>query len=196
MKRLFTCVLLALTLGAGVAQAKEVAVGVSLFGGLSWPILQDVSVSSFSPGDAFGENGTQIGIRVPVKAIPVVTLEPYYSSASYGDRTETFAGLPYTRDGYDAKSFGLNAILGSVDGGMVKFYPYVGIGSTNLKREGEDFTKTGYNFGLGLGITPAEKLSIQVRSEFGMIPTGETSRKFGSLSLGLNYSILPRKGAQ
>jgi len=196
MRRLLTFVLLALTLGAGAAHAGDVGVGVSLFGGLSWPVLQEVNVSSFSPSDAFGESGSQFGIRVPVKAIPVVLLEPYYSSTSYGDRTETFNGLQYSRDGYDATAFGLNAILGSIDGGTLKFYPYVGFGSTNLKREGEDFSETGFTFGLGLGISPAEKISIQVRSEFAMLPTGDTSRKFGSLTLGLNYNLLPGKGQE
>ncbi len=191
MKRSIITAMLALVLGTGTAQAKEIGVGVGVFGGVSWPMLQDVSVSSFSPSDAFGESGSQFGIRVPVTAIPVFTLEPYYASSSYGDRSEIFAGIPYSREGFDGTSFGVNAILGKVDDGRVNFYPYVGLGSYSLERTGEEIDGIGYNFGLGLGISVASKISLQIRGEFDMVPTGDTSRKFGNATLGLNYGLKP-----
>jgi opacity protein-like surface antigen len=191
MKRISALTLLALALAGGAAQAGPIGVGIGVFGGLSVPILQDVSTSSFSPGDAFGENGKQFGVRVPVHAIPVVTLEPYYSKASYDDRDETIGGITYTREGFDAKSFGVNAILGSPDGRGIHFFPYLGIGKTKLTRTGEEINKTGYNFGFGLGISPAQKISVQIRSEFSMIVTGDTSRKYGGINAGLSYRLLP-----
>ena len=195
MKRVFTAALLALacvvTLAGGAAQAAPIGVSVGPFIGTSTPILQEVNVSSFSPGDAFGESGAEYGLRAQVHAIPVVTVEPYYAKASYGDRQETIGGITYTRDGYDSKSFGLNAILGHPDGSGFHFFPYVGIGKTKLTRTGEEINKTGYNFGLGIGFSPAQKLSIQARTEFSMVATGDTSRKFGTLSAGLTYRLLP-----
>ena len=191
MKRILAVALLATALASGAAQATPIGVSVGAFIGTSTPILQDVSTSSFSPGDAFGESGAQWGFRVPVHAVPVVTLEPYYAKASYGDRDETIGGITYTREGYDAKSFRLNAILGNPDGSGFHFFPYVGIGKTKLTRTGEEINKAGYNFGLGIGISPAQKISIQVRTEFSMVATGDTSRKFGTLSAGLTYRLLP-----
>ena len=191
MKRFILTMTTLLLFGAGGAWAEEIGVGVGVFGGLSWPVLQDVSTSSFSPGEAFGENGSQFGIRVPVTGIPVVTLEPYYSNASYGERTETFNGISYTREGFDGTSFGLNAILGKIDSPGVKFYPYVGLGSYSLDRTGEEIDDIGFNFGLGLGFHVATKVTLQVRGEFDMVATGDTSRKFTNATLGVNYHLKP-----
>ena len=190
MKRLFVLALLVIAVRSGPAQAAPVGVSVGLFGGMSIPVLQDVSTSSFSPSDAFGDTGSQIGFRVPVKAIPVFTLEPYYAKSSYKDRTETIAGLSYTREGFDGKAYGLNAILGSPGGGF-SFFPFVGISKSKLTRTGEEINKTGYNFGIGLGISPAPKFSIQVRGDVAMVVTGDTSRKFANANVGVNYSLLP-----
>jgi len=191
MKRFMALALLASAMASGAAQAGPVGVSVGVFGGLSVPVLQDVSTSSFSPSDAFGPTGSQIGFRVPVHAIPVVTFEPYYAKSSYKDHTETIGGISYTRDGFDGKSYGLNAILGNPDGSGFHFFPYFGIGKTKLTRTGEEINKTGYNFGLGFGISPAQKISVQVRGEFAMVATGDTSRKFTNATAGLTYRILP-----
>src|SRR6267143_1927342 len=123
MKRILALALLAAVGAAGAAQAGPVGVSVGVFGGLSVPVLQDVSTSSFSPSDAFGPTGSQIGIRVPVHAIPVVTFEPYYAKSNYKGRTDTIGGISYTRAGLDGKSYGLNAILGNPDGSGFHFFP-------------------------------------------------------------------------
>jgi opacity protein-like surface antigen len=191
MKRSLTLALLGVAVLSGAAHAATTkAVSVGVFVGSSVPVLQDVSTSSFSTSDAFGDAGSQFGLRVSAVVIPVVTLEPYYAKSSYSDRTETFSGIRYTREGFDGKTFGMNAILGRVMGG-VKFFPYVGISKSKLERTGQEINKTGYNFGLGLGIAPAEKFSIQVRGEFAMVATGDTSRKFANATFGLNYALLP-----
>ncbi len=191
MKRVLALALFAAVVASGAAQAGPVGVSVGVFGGLSIPVLQDVSASSFSPSDAFGATGSQFGFRAPVHAIPVVTLEPYYAKSKYKDRDETIGGITYTREGFDGKSYGLNAILGSPDGTGFRFFPYLGIGKTKLTRTGEEISKTAYNFGLGIGLSPAEKISVQVRGEFAMVATGDTSRKFTNATAGLTYRLLP-----
>jgi opacity protein-like surface antigen len=190
MSRSILLALLAALLGATSAWATtQPQVGVGVFGGFSVPVLQDVDVSSFSPSDAFGPTGTQFGIRAPVKIIPVVTLEPFFAKSNYKDQEETFNGLTYTRQGYDGTAFGLNAILGQVGGPGVKFYPYLGLGSFKLSRDSDEITKMGWNFGVGLGISPAPRWSIQIRPEFNMVVTGDTSRKFGNMTVGVNYEL-------
>jgi len=188
--------LLAALLGATSAWATTTPqVGVGVFGGLSVPVLQNVDVSSFSPSDAFGPTGSQFGIRVPVKVIPVVTLEPFFAKSNYKDQEETFGGLTYKRQGYDGTAFGLNAILGRVGGSGVNFYPYVGLGTFKLSRDTDEINKMGWNFGLGLGFSPAPRWSIQFRPEFNMVVTGDTSRKFGNATIGVNYEIMPEGGS-
>jgi hypothetical protein len=36
-----------------------------------------------------------------------------------------------------------------------------------------------------------QKVSVQIRGEFTMVKTGDTSRKFTGATVGLNYSLLP-----
>jgi hypothetical protein len=190
MKRSLTLALLGVCVLGGVAHAAlpppEVSVGV--FGGLSVPVLQDVDASSFSPSDAFGDTGSQFGVRVPVVVIPVVTSSPTSPSRATGTE-ETFR-ITYTREGFDGTAFGVNAISAASGGGL-KFYPYVGIASNKLERTGQEIKEVGYNFGLGLGIPAAAKITVQIRGEFSMVATGDTSRKFTNATVGLNYSLLP-----
>ena len=54
MKRIAAVALLALALAGGAAQAGPIGVSLGVFAGLSIPVLQDVSTSSFSPSDASG----------------------------------------------------------------------------------------------------------------------------------------------
>ena len=114
------------------------------------------------------------------------------AKSKYKDRHETIGGISYTREGFDGKSYGVNAILGSPDGAGIHFFPYFGIGKTKLERTGEEINKTGYNFGMGIGISPSQKISVQARGEFSMVATGSgTSRKFAGATAGLTYRLLP-----
>jgi hypothetical protein len=152
-----------------------------VYGGLSYPIIQD-DVSS----------GSLFGLRVPVKLIPLLTVEPYYASSALGDGEQEIGGVKYTRAGFDNKGFGLNAMLGSPTGMGLHFYPLVGIGSHKLTRSGTpDIKETAYNMGLGLGIGATPKVSLQVRGELNMVVTGDTSRKFANVTGGLTYDLMP-----
>jgi len=175
MRRLIAVSLVALAMTAGVARAGSIGVGA--FGGMSFPVLQD---------DV--DKGSLYGVRVPVKLVPLVSLEPWWASAGLGDKTMTVAGISYTRTGFDETAYGLNAML--TMGGPVSFYPIVGIGSTKLTRPGSaDKTGTTYNFGLGLGFSPMPKLSVHVRGELQAVSDGAVSRKFVNSSLGASYAL-------
>jgi opacity protein-like surface antigen len=179
MKRIVPIVLLALVLGAGAASAVS---GVSLsggaFGGVSIPILQDDS-----------KQGVIYGLRLPVSVLPLLKVEPYWAMTSLGDAEETFGTLAYTRDGGKVTAYGVNALLSL--GGPVRFFPFAGIASHKLTREGtEDLNKIGYNFGLGLGFSPIPKFDVDVRGELNMITLGETSRKFANVTAGVSYRFL------
>jgi hypothetical protein len=181
MKRTMAIASLMLALGAGSVHASPIGAGVGVYGGLSIPLIQD-DVGS----------GSLFGIRVPVRAIPIVTIEPYYLSSSLGDAEEEIGGTKFKREGFDHTGIGVNAILGSVGGVGAHFYPFAGIGSHKLERSGTpEIKETAYNFGLGLGIGATPKMSLQIRGELNMVVTGDTSRKFGNATVGLSYNLMP-----
>ena len=176
----FSTVAVLVVAGLAAGPVHAVSVGIAAFGGPSWPIAQD-------------DNGTgaQFGVRVPIHVIPFMSVEPYYARSNFGDASETFAGTEYTRSGYDMDAFGVNIGLGAV--GMIPgspFYPYVGIGSHSLSRDGsDDVTEVGYNFGLGLGVPLPVGLSLNVRGELTVVDLGDTSRKFITATANIGYSL-------
>lgn len=173
--------LLALALGAGVGAAGATPIGVGVYGGLSVPILQ---------GDV--KTGSIVGVRAPFSILPIVTVEPFYASSALGDAKETLGGISYTRSGFDGKAYGLNAMLGNPNGSGLRFYPYLGIGKFKLTRDGSaDIDEVGYDVGLGLGVGATPRISLQVRGELNLVKTGDTSRKFGNVTAGLTYGLLP-----
>ena len=174
MKRMWALTIALLALSAGVATAGSVGVGV--FAGQSIPVLQD------DAGD-----GTMFGVRVPIHLVPLLAIEPFYASTSLGDKTTTLAGVSYTRSGFDEKEYGANVLLSM--GGPVQFFPFAGIGQTELKRPGNDLKLRTYDFGLGFGVSPMPKLSIQLRGELQAVVDGDTSRKFGNATLGASYAL-------
>lgn len=174
MKRAIALSLALLACSAGVASAGSIGAGA--FAGMSFPVVQeDVS------------QGATFGLRFPVKLVPLFTAEPYFASSSLGDKDVEVGGLTYTREGFDATAFGLNAML--TMGGPVQFYPFVGIGSTKLERSGADDSFTTYNAGLGLGLAPMPKLSVHLRGEMQVVVDGEASRKFANVTLGASYAL-------
>jgi hypothetical protein len=179
MVRTLAVTVLGLALAVSLAQAAPPTVGVGAFAGASIPIVQD-DVKA----------GPQFGIRVPVGLLKLLTVEPYFASSSLGDGELELGGFTYTRDGFRHTQFGVNAMLGSPVGAGMSFYPYVGIGSNKLERDGgDDINEIGYNFGLGLGIAPLPALSVQLRGELNMVVTDDTSRKFGNATAGISYRL-------
>ena len=176
MRKSLAMALAALILGATTAGAA--AIGVGAFGGASVPVLNDLS-----------KQGSMFGVRVPVSLLPILTVEPFFSSSSLGDVTQDIGGISYTRDGGKSSAFGANALL--TFGAMgFRLFPFAGIGSYKLTRSGsEDIKDAGYDFGLGLGFSPIQKLSVDVRGELAMVKTGETSQKFANITAGVSYVL-------
>ena len=175
MRKAMFLVLFALALMPCTAGATSIGVGA--FGGMSIPLLQDDTAQ-----------GTMFGLRAPVALLPLVTVEPYFAKASGGDKDQDLDGETITRSGIDVTGYGANLLL--TFGSKIQFYPFAGIGSYTMSREGsEDLTKTAYTFGLGLGISPMPKLSIHLRGELAAAVEGETSRKWGNATIGVSYNI-------
>lgn len=175
MKKLLVCAIVALASLASTAHAGSIGVGV--FGGPSLPVLQ-----------ADQDNGSLFGVRVPVKLVPLISVEPFFSKSSLGDKTIDIApGISTTRQGSDVTSYGLNAML--TMGGPVSFYPYAGIGQAKFKRTAQDESFTSYDLGLGLGLSPIPKVSFDLRGELQAAVDGSVSRKMFNITLGASYSL-------
>jgi len=176
MKRMVILVCLALSLFASVAGAATIGIGA--FGGVGIPILQD-------------DNGraTEFGVRAPVSLLPLITVEPYFLSASGSDVDQDLGGgVTVSRTGIDVSGFGANAML--TMGGPFQFYPFVGIGSHKLKRDGIEESRTTYSFGMGIGISPMPKLTLHLRGQLDAAVKDETSRKWGVATVGVSYNLV------
>src|SRR5262245_25626313 len=137
MRRAFLSSVLALGVAMVPGAAHAVSVGLGAYGGGSIPIeQQDV------------ESGSTFGVRIPISIIPLVSVEPFFASSALGDGEETIGGITYTRDGFDHTEFGVHAMLGSLKNNPgFRFFPYLGIASSKLSREGsEDIKKASYQF--------------------------------------------------
>jgi len=171
---------LGIVLGAGPAAALTPKIGAGAFAGASIPIVQDDN----GPGPIYG-------VRVPVNLFSFLTAEPYFAHTGGGEAEETFGGIAYTRSGFDINAYGINIALGNL--GLTpgfSFYPYAGIGSHALTRDGsDDLDKFGFQFGLGFGLSPIPALSLNARGELNVVPTDQTSRKFANVTLGVTYKI-------
>ena len=166
--------LVALVLTAGVAHAASLGVGV--FGGASAPVLQDDQAQ-----------GTLYGFRAPVKLVPLIAVEPYYSSTQLGDKKLDIGPTTLTREGSDITAYGLNAML--TMGGPLSFYPFAGLGEATFKRTGQDEQFKTYQLGFGLGISPFPKLSLDLRGEVEAAVDKDVSRKMVNVTVGASYAI-------
>ena len=177
MRRATVMALLALTLGVGAATAADIGVGV--FAGSSIPIVQDDN-----------GNGVAWGIRVPVRLIPMVTLEPYFGSTTGGEAEQDVSGIgTITRDGIDITSYGVTGML--TFGTGFQFYPWASIGTGKMSRTGsEDLSGMEWGAGLGFGISAMPKLSIHVRGGVDAITKDDITRDFAVVTGGVSYSFL------
>jgi opacity protein-like surface antigen len=192
MKRTWWAVFVAATLAgaagtpAPAARAGTLGLAGGVYGGMSFPVLQDDQ-----------GQGPLFGARLPVRVLPLLTVEPFYTTSALGDQTiEASPGFSVTREGSDVTTYGVNALFPF--GTKTLLYPFVGIGSARFERTGEDETFTSFAVGLGLGVTLIPKLTLDVRGELQAASTGETSRKMVNLTLGATYSIFasPQEGVR
>jgi len=180
MRRALPLLALALALVLVPRSAGAFGIGIGAFGGTSSPINQD---------DV--KTGGTYGVRLPISIIPLISVEPYWGKSMLGDGETTVGGVTTPVEGFDVSSFGANVMLGSLLGAPgIKFYPYVGIASSKFSR-GEDITKTSYNFGLG-GAVGLSKVTLHGRAEVNVVDTGDKTREFANLTLGLSYDLFKK----
>jgi len=174
--------LLVWVLLAVASPVHAVTVGLGVFGGENLPLAQEDN-----------DPGPQWGIRVPVHAVSNVTFEPFFAIADGGRHEETFGGTTYDRIGFNVLSYGAIAAWGRMGlGSGFPVFPYVGIGSYRLAREGaEARTELGYSAGVGYAYALPVGFALQARSEVVVVPTDETSRRFVNLNVGVQFRFHP-----
>ncbi len=177
---LFIVSILVLVGAASVAQAQDERFGIVVHGGTMIPVSQDDNE----------ESGTAFGLRFPINTGTFLGFEPYIYMGSGKEMTADFGSGPETREGIDLTSWGANISLGRLVRPGFHIAPFVGIGNNTLHRESGEISKIGYNGGLELGIAPG-KMMINLRGEMNVVDIGESSRKWGLISLGLGYRVTP-----
>lgn len=165
---------------APAAHAQDDRFGIVVHGGMMIPLAQDDN----------DESGTAFGLRFPVNTGTFFGFEPYIYMGEGEETTIDIGGTPETREGIDLTSWGANVSLGRLVKPGFHIAPFVGIGNNTLHRESGEISKIGYNGGLELGISPG-KMMINLRGEVNVVDIGESSRKWGIVSLGLGYRVAP-----
>ena len=177
---LFIVSCLALVGAASAAHAQDERFGIVVHGGTMIPTAQDDNE----------ESGTAFGLRFPINTGTFLGFEPYIYSGSGEEMTADFGFGPETRAGIDLTSWGANISLGRLVRPGFHIAPFIGIGNNTLHRDSGEISKVGYNGGLELGIAPG-KMMINLRGEINVVDIGESSRKWGLISLGLGYRVTP-----
>ncbi len=185
-KILFTIFLLLLMANSTQAKSRfapKPTFGIGGYFGVEVPVTQD------DQGD-----GTAFGIKLIIKAMPIITLEPFFTSAQYGKAVFDVEGVTMDLEGSKLISYGLDAVIGAPIG-TPGFNPYFvgGIGYYKFSREqtnlfDNDKSELGYAGGMGFKINLNQSLSLDVRGKFNVIPVeSNSSRKSLSLVGGLNF---------
>lgn len=183
MRMRITVLIAALALGSAIppASADPLAFGIVGAGGASIPIVQDDNNATTA----------RFGLRFPASTGSIFSFEPYIFGADGGTAKIDVGGSEVDRDGFATTGAGMNIALGHLAGRGFRFYPFGGIGSTVMSREGlKDVSKLTWNFGLGLG-TGTGNLLIDLRGEANVVDMGDTSRKWAAVTLGLGYRVSP-----
>ena len=179
--RLLSISCLVLAFAAPAAQAQDERFGIVFHGGTMIPVAQDDNE----------ESGTAFGLRFPVNTGTFLGFEPYIYMGEGKASSYDFGSGPEEREGIDVTSWGANISFGRlVRSDKFHIAPLLGIGNNTLHRESGEISKIGYNAGLELGISPG-RMMINLRGEMNMVDIGESSRKWGLVSLGLGYRVTP-----
>jgi hypothetical protein len=178
MRRIIPIVLVLIM--AGSAQA-IMDISAGLYGGINAPIVQE---------DA--KAGTGFGIKAKVAPIPFLAGSLFYESRKFGDPQQKIGDITFKANGGKISVIGLEALLGSVGGGIgPHFYAMAGVSSYKWKRTNfPTFSKTGYNVGTGLEIVLPVGIGVEGQAKIEIVPDGNGgSRKNGLVFVGLNYHL-------
>jgi len=184
MKKIVPALILLVMTGSANA-ITDISAG--LFGGLNFPVAQEDSKS-----------GNGFGLRAKFSPSPMIAGSVFYENRSFGDPELTILGQTMTTDGGKVTAFGVEAMIGSVGGGMgPHFYWALGISNYKWTRDGyEDLSKIGYHLGPGFELVVPANIGLEIRGKFEIVPTdGGGSRKNALVFIGVNYHFgLPAGG--
>jgi len=176
MRRIVLIVILFAMTGSAYALTD---ISAGLFGGLNYPVVQD---------DAKSGNG--FGLKAKFAPTPMIGGSVFYENRSFGDPEITVLGQTMSTDGGKVTIIGVEAMIGSVGGGMgPHFYWAVGISSYKWTRDNfEDLSKVGYHLGPGFEMVVPANIGLEIRAKFEIVPTdGGGSRKNALVFVGANY---------
>ncbi len=178
MKRLIILCTLGFVLALPISDAHAVKLGGGGFAGMNIPVgMEDVTMSSM------------YGVKARIILMPAIGIEPNFIIANYGDGEAEVYGVTMARDGGDISSFGVDAVIGGIQGDPgLSVYGILGIGSAKWSREGlEDISKMNWRLGLGLEYGFTEMISLDIRSTAQIIPNEDGTYKNLGVTAGVKF---------
>jgi opacity protein-like surface antigen len=154
--------------------------GYAGYAGFNFPVaMEDVT------------SGNVFGFKARFAIMPKIGLEPNIAFSSYGDGEAEVYDETQTREGGDITGFGLDAVLGSIQGFPgISFYGIIGIGSAKWARDGiDDKSGVSYYFGIGVEYTFTTPITLEARAKTQIFPYEDGSYKNGILTFGVSYQI-------
>ncbi|MCK4656155.1 MAG: porin family protein [candidate division Zixibacteria bacterium] len=177
MRRALLIVSIGLLLFSSV-NAAPMRISAGAFAGMNLPIAMDDVTS-----------GAIYGFKARFTLLPKIGIEPNVVFSTYGDAEAEVYGEIQSRDGGKITSFGVDAVLGGIQGiAGLSIYGIVGFGSSKWSRDGiDDVSEIAYYLGLGVEYALPQSISIEVRAKAQIIPHEDGSYKNGIVTAGLNY---------
>jgi hypothetical protein len=160
------------------ADAFAMRIGAGAFAGLNLPVAMDDVTS-----------GKIYGLKARLVLLPYVGVEPNLTFSDYGEGEVEVYDETMTRDGGEITSFGVDAVLGGIQGTPgLSVYGLLGIGSAKWSREGiDDVSELSTYIGFGTEYSMPSSISIEVRAKAQVISHEDGTYKNGCVTIGLNY---------
>lgn len=186
VKTAFCVILLLLT--AGSAAGLQPTFGLGASGGLTIPIVQ-----------ADQATGSNFGLRVFIRPIPMLGIETNLHLARYGGPDLGLEGVTNDLEGSHLTAYTLNALIGGHPNSRLSPFLLTGLGFFRTSRDQTQWledaeTKFGWIAGAGFDVALGRGLALDIRGQLNIIPTdGGSSRKSAFVLGGLNYHFGGRK---
>lgn len=163
------------------ASAGPVELGIGVYGGINYPVLEDGA----SGGAAYG---AKLRVLTP---LPMLAGEVYYTRMGQTDIEDIWeddVSLALDGDGFNV--YGADVLFGNLRGMPgLRFYSIAGVNFVNFEDDGSDELKIGGEVGAGIEFAPPViGLSVELRGVLMVLAWSEgADKKLATVTAGVNY---------
>lgn len=163
------------------AAAGPVDLGIGVYGGINYPVLEDGA----SGGAAYG---AKLRVLTP---LPMLAGEVYYTRMGQTDIEDIWEddiSVALEGDGFNV--YGADVLFGNLRGAPgLKLFSVAGVNFVNFEGDGSDELKMGGEIGAGIEFAPPiVGLSVEVRGMLMVLAWSEgADKKLATVTAGVNY---------